>query len=81
MAPHSWRYIQSDTSIRQFRLRSGFERYSLMVSDDDFRLGRPHVLSIAEGSVVKILASAIRKLDCVNKPLAVVKASRFGLIH
>jgi len=39
------------------------------------------ILSIAEGSVVKILASAIRKLDCANKPQAVVKALRLGLIH
>ena len=39
------------------------------------------ILSIAEGSVVKILAAAIRKLDCANKPQAVVKALRLGLIH
>ena len=39
------------------------------------------ILSIAEGSVAKILASAIRKLDCASKPQAVVKALRFGLIH
>jgi len=39
------------------------------------------ILSIAEGSVVKILASAIRKLDCANKPQAVVKALRLGLIR
>jgi DNA-binding CsgD family transcriptional regulator len=39
------------------------------------------ILSIAEGTVVKILASAIRKLDCANKPQAVVKALRLRLIH
>jgi DNA-binding CsgD family transcriptional regulator len=39
------------------------------------------ILSIAEGSVAKILASAIRKLDCASKPQAVVKALRLGLIH
>ena len=39
------------------------------------------ILSIAEGSVAKILASAIRKLDCASKPHAVVKALRLGLIH
>ena len=39
------------------------------------------ILSIAEGTVVKILASAIRRLDCANKPQAVVKALRLGLIH
>lgn len=39
------------------------------------------ILSIAEGSVAKILASAIRKLDCASKPQAVVKALRSGLIH
>ncbi|MCE9661392.1 MAG: LuxR C-terminal-related transcriptional regulator [Burkholderiales bacterium] len=39
------------------------------------------ILSIAEGSVVKILASAVRKLECTNKPHAVVKALRLGLIH
>ncbi len=39
------------------------------------------ILSIAEGSVAKILASAIRKLDCASKPQAVVKALRFGLIR
>lgn len=39
------------------------------------------ILSIAEGSVNKILGSAIRKLDCANKPQAVVKALRLGLIR
>jgi DNA-binding CsgD family transcriptional regulator len=39
------------------------------------------ILSIAEATVVKILASAIRKLECANKPQAVVKALRLGLIH
>ena len=39
------------------------------------------ILSIAEATVVKILASAIRKLDCANKPQAVVKALRLRLIH
>ena len=39
------------------------------------------ILSIAEGSVAKVLASAIRKLDCASKPQAVVKALRLGLIH
>lgn len=39
------------------------------------------ILSIAEGSVAKILASAIRKLDCATKPQAVVRALRLGLIH
>lgn len=38
------------------------------------------LLSIAEGSVAKVLASAIRKLGCVTKPQAVVKALRLGLI-
>jgi len=36
---------------------------------------------IAEGSVVKVLASAIGKLEWANKPQAVVKALRPGLIH
>lgn len=39
------------------------------------------LLSIAEGSVAKVLASAIRRLGCVTKPQAVVKALRLGLIH
>jgi hypothetical protein len=39
------------------------------------------ILAIAEGSVEKILASAIRKLDCANNPQAVIKALRLGLIH
>jgi DNA-binding CsgD family transcriptional regulator len=39
------------------------------------------MLSIAEATVVKILAFAIRKLDCANKPQAVVKALRLGLVH
>ncbi len=39
------------------------------------------ILSIAEGSVAKILASAIRKLECATKPQAVVRALRLGLIH
>ena len=39
------------------------------------------ILSIAEGTVAKILASVIRKLDCANKPQAVVKALRLRLIH
>ncbi|MEP7300871.1 MAG: helix-turn-helix transcriptional regulator [Caldimonas sp.] len=39
------------------------------------------ILSIAEGSVAKVLASAIHKLDCASKPQAVVKALRLGLIH
>lgn len=38
------------------------------------------LLSIAEGSVAKVLAAAIRKLGCVTKPQAVVKALRLGLI-
>lgn len=39
------------------------------------------LLSIAEATVAKILASALRKLDCATKPQAVVKALRLGLIH
>ena len=39
------------------------------------------ILSIAEGSVAKVLAAAIRKLECATKPQAVVKALRLGLIH
>ena len=39
------------------------------------------ILSIAEGSVAKVMASAIRKLDCATKSQAVVKALRLGLIH
>ena len=39
------------------------------------------ILSIAEGSVAKALAAAIRKLECATKPQAVVKALRLGLIH
>jgi DNA-binding CsgD family transcriptional regulator len=39
------------------------------------------ILKIAEGSVAKVMASAIRKLDCATKSQAVVKALRLGLIH
>jgi DNA-binding CsgD family transcriptional regulator len=39
------------------------------------------ILSIAEGSVAKVLAAALRKLECATKPQAVVKALRLGLIH
>jgi DNA-binding CsgD family transcriptional regulator len=39
------------------------------------------ILSIAEASVAKVMASAIRKLDCATKSQAVVKALRLGLIH
>ena len=39
------------------------------------------ILSIAEGSVAKVLAAAIRKLECATKPQAVVKALRLSLIH
>ena len=38
------------------------------------------LLSIAEATVAKVLASAIRRLGCVTKPQAVVKALRLGLI-
>ena len=39
------------------------------------------LLSIAEATVAKVLANAIWKLGCVNKPQAVVKALRLGLIN
>lgn len=39
------------------------------------------ILSIAEGSVAKVLASAMRRLECTSKPQAVVKALRLGLIN
>ena len=38
------------------------------------------LLSIAEATVAKVLANAIRKPGCVSKPKAVVKALRPGLI-
>lgn len=38
------------------------------------------ILSIAEGSVAKIMLAATQKLDCVSKPQALVKALRLGLI-
>ena len=38
------------------------------------------LLSIAEATVAKVLANAIRKLGCVSKPQAGVKALRLGLI-
>jgi DNA-binding CsgD family transcriptional regulator len=39
------------------------------------------ILSIAEGSVAKLLGAATRKLDCTSKAQAMVKALKLGLIH
>jgi len=39
------------------------------------------ILAIAEGSVAKVLANAIHKLNCSSKPQAVVRAMRLRLIH
>jgi DNA-binding CsgD family transcriptional regulator len=39
------------------------------------------ILSIAEGSVAKLLAAATRKLQCATKSQALVRAVKLGLIH
>jgi DNA-binding CsgD family transcriptional regulator len=39
------------------------------------------ILGISEQTVVRHVSAATRKLDCVNKHHAVVKALRLGLIH
>ena len=39
------------------------------------------ILSIAEGYVAKLLASATKKLHCVSKAQALAKALRLGFIH
>jgi DNA-binding CsgD family transcriptional regulator len=39
------------------------------------------ILSIAEGSVAKLLAAATRKLHCTSKAQALVKALKLGFIH
>lgn len=39
-----------------------------------------HILGISEATAARHLNSATRKLDCVNKHQAVLKALRLGLI-
>lgn len=75
------RYVSSSPHERELPLLTPRERECLRWTMDGktaWEVAR--ILGISEQTAARHLSRAIRKLDCVNKHQAVLKALRLGLI-